>query len=303
MKHQTKALILLSIPFILKGASWASTNHKDTDTDLLTGIHLVRSQDKILWEVWADQGRRYSKKNEFHLDTVKGVFTINQKETLEVTGQKSFINWETKDLSLKGHVVAQTPHGNTLKTDQLFYSSLHHTLESPTPIEATLTQGTQTVHTIKSSRMSIDLKSSLAKLQGNVSVQGFINGNKPFFIQSSRAIWRGSSHSCEFFEKVLMRTHQITISGLQLQLNYHKKTSTIVQLIVTGNVKAYHEDKIVTSRKMEADLKKKQLVFTGQPKVVQGHHELKGNKIVFHLKKPSIQVYKAQVKIKDEKFH
>ena len=324
MKRKIGVLAFLLAFLILGQIFWKDVKQKDPSTETppkdneteitasLKGVHLVKSQDKSLWEIWAEQGTRYSKKNELHLDKVKGAFFVQPEETLEVIGEKSLVNLDTKDLSMSGNVIARSTHGNIFKTDQIVYSSLHHTLESPTAIEAQLILGDKTIHTIRSSRMSINLKTSRAELQGRVSVKGSTNHNKPFTIKSNKAIWNGSSHSSEFLGSVRIRTDQITISGLKLQLNYSKETGMISNLSMTGTIKARHEDKIVTSKQMHADLKRREFVFTGEPKVIQDQNELRGEKIVFDRKQHSIQVHKAQIKIKKkakmkktkkEKFH
>ena len=269
----------------------------------LTEIYMTETHyDGRGWELWAHKSFRYWGEDELHLEDIKGAFPASQGVSFVVTGQVGIIDMNTMDMEINGDVVTQSSNGYTFKAGLILYSSHHHRLEGPSPIEVILPNDKErdVPVVIKGSEMVADLTTALVEIHGDVVMEQPFGKDKKLMVQSEKATFSGQSNLAQFFKNVVISMAPMKITGSEAQFEYEKEMGSISSVKVKGKVRAYDADKWITSKQVEIHLKEEKFVFKGNPRVVQGEDELRGEEIVLRDGGQFVQIRKARVKVDAE---
>jgi lipopolysaccharide export system protein LptA len=110
-------------------------------------------------------------------------------------------------------------------------------------------------------------------------------GGKSQIIISSETLTADNKNNTAVFEgKVVAKTDDITMYSDKMIVSYDNKDSKIIKIHALGNVKVHNEDRALFSNEAIYINNEEKIIFTGNPKVIEGENMITGKQIIFFLK-------------------
>jgi len=181
--NRIKIAILISIGFIVLVVSlslWASYRGRKPPEDVplpkmavdgadsrLEKIRFVEEkQGRKSWELEAKAMQQYQGQNVMVLEDVKLTFYNKDGRTLTVTGKEGKVYQDTKNMELRGDVVATSSDGYRFETNSMTYNHQEKKIRTPDPVDL---DGEQL--RVKGRGMVVDMEARTVKVLHEVRTQ------------------------------------------------------------------------------------------------------------------------------------
>jgi LPS export ABC transporter protein LptC len=126
-----------------RGASGASSSPPPSTAPEVTlrQIHMIETREGAqLWELWADRAEVHERDGYTILlrehRPVKVMLYSNQGQ-LTCTADRAWVDLKTKDVRLKGGVIARSDQGTELRTEELLWLAVSRRVQTDRPVAVT----------------------------------------------------------------------------------------------------------------------------------------------------------------------
>lgn len=105
----------------------------------------------------------------------------------------------------------------------------------------------------------------------------------PIIINSQRLTTDNKARTGLFENSVVARTPDMTIYTDKMLVYYEKDTGNVKRIDASGRVKFIKEDRVITSQEATYFADGEKVVFTGDPRAVQGEDVVTGTKMTYFM--------------------
>jgi lipopolysaccharide export system protein LptA len=123
----------------------------------------------------------------------------------------------------------------------------------------------------------------------------------PIIITSDRLTADNQTHSAIFENSVVARTTDMTIYADRMLVNYDKDTGNVTKIDAVGRVKLIKENMVITSNEAIYYAEGDKVIFTGDPRAVDGKNVVTGTKMTYLLNEDRFLVEGSKVFLKKNK--
>src|SRR5574340_1812521 len=123
----------------------------------------------------------------------------------------------------------------------------------------------------------------------------------PINITSETLTADNKAHTALFEKNVVARTTDLTIHSDKMLVFYKEDSGTVTKIEATGNVKVLKEARIITSKSAVYYADEDKVVFTGEPRAMDGENVVSGTKIIYLMGSDRFQVENSRVILKGNK--
>ncbi|MEN8264358.1 MAG: lipopolysaccharide transport periplasmic protein LptA, partial [Nitrospirota bacterium] len=110
------------------------------------------------------------------------------------------------------------------------------------------------------------------------------DGKSQIIISSETLTADNKNNTAVFEGKVVAKTDDITMYSDKMIVSYDSKDSKIIKIHALGNVKVNNEERALFSKEAIYIDNEEKIIFTGNPKVIEGENMITGKQIIFFLK-------------------
>jgi len=125
----------------------------------------------------------------------------------------------------------------------------------------------------------------------------------PVTITSETLTADNKAHTALFETNVVAKTTNLTIQADKMLVFYKEDGGDVTKIESTGNVKVLKEDRIITSKAATYYADEEKVVFTGEPRAMDGDNVVSGTKIVYFMTNDRFFVENSKVILKSKKEH
>lgn len=108
--------------------------------------------------------------------------------------------------------------------------------------------------------------------------------NKSITITSETLTADNRNSNAVFEGSVVAKTDEMTIYSDKMTVYYSDAEKNVKEIYATGNVKVHSKERAIFSKEASYINNKEMIIFTGNPKAVEGDNIITGTKIIFFLK-------------------
>lgn len=136
----------------------------------------------------------------------------------------------------------------------------------------------------------------------NVSAAPLIdNTDKKTVIITSETLTADNKNSTAIFEgSVVAKTDDITMYSDKMTVFYDNTRNKVTKIHALGHVKVRKEERALFSDEAIYLAEDDKIVFTGNPKAVDGENVISGTQIIFHLKDDRAEVQGSRVVLQNK---
>lgn len=117
----------------------------------------------------------------------------------------------------------------------------------------------------------------------------------PVTITSEMLTADNQARTALFEGSVVARTSDVTIYSDKMLVSYDKNTGNVMRIDATGRVRFVKEDRVVTSHEATYQADGEKLVFTGEPRAVEGENVVSGRRMTYLLNEDRLLVEDSKV--------
>lgn len=267
---------------------------------MMSGVHILGTKKSGReWELWADTAEGYNDKGLWLLNTVKTDFFAINGAVYNVKGEKGEVDQNSKNLIVTGNVVMRSSNGYTFKTEKLMYNSEDKLITSPVPVKVIgpRESSSQLRLHLNGDRLKASLDDSFMWVTGNVKTRKALEDGRLARIQCDSARLSGVDNSVQFSEDVEIDVDGMRVTGPAAVFQYSKDGKKLESVLVEGGARLSEKDKWATADEVDFSLMEDRVVFRGNPRLVHGGDELRGEEIIFTKNGKRVQVVKARAKV------
>jgi len=125
----------------------------------------------------------------------------------------------------------------------------------------------------------------------------------PINITSETLTADNKAHTALFEKNVVAKTTDLTIYSDKMLVYYKEDGGTVTKIESTGNVKVLRESRIITSKSAIYYADEEKVIFTGEPRAMDGDNVVSGTKIIYLMDSDRFQVENSKVTLKSKKDH
>ena len=103
----------------------------------------------------------------------------------------------------------------------------------------------------------------------------------PIIITSEMLTADNKAHTALFEHSVIARTTDMTIYADRMLVHYDEDTGDVNQIDAEGKVKVIKENRAITSPKAIYYAEEEKVIFTGDPRAVEGENVVTGKKMTY----------------------
>jgi lipopolysaccharide export system protein LptA len=118
---------------------------------------------------------------------------------------------------------------------------------------------------------------------------------QPVVITSETLIAHNKTNTAVFEGSVVAKTDGITMSSDKMTVFYDNSESKIKKIHASGNVKVHNKERAIFANDAIYLDKEEKIIFTGNPKAVEGENVITGTQITFFLKEDRAEVEGSRV--------
>ncbi len=104
--------------------------------------------------------------------------------------------------------------------------------------------------------------------------------------RKSTAVFEGS---------VVAKTDEVTIYSDRMTVSYSDAEKNVKEIRATGNVKVHSKEKAIFSKEASYITDEENIIFSGNPKVIEGDNVITGTRITYFLKDDRVVVEDSRV--------
>src|SRR4030065_1536470 len=123
----------------------------------------------------------------------------------------------------------------------------------------------------------------------------------PINITSETLTADNKAHTALFEKNGVAKTTDLTIHSDKMLVYYKEDGGTVTKIEATGNVKVLKESRIITSKSAIYYADEEKVVFTGEPRAMDGDNVVSGTKIIYLLANDRFLVENSRVTLKSKK--
>jgi lipopolysaccharide export system protein LptA len=118
---------------------------------------------------------------------------------------------------------------------------------------------------------------------------------------TSETLTNDNQHHTALFEKnVVAKTTDMTIYADRMLVYYNEQGGDVTRIDATGNVKVYKDTRLITSEAAVYYADEDKVVFTGEPRAVDGDNVVTGSVITYYVKDDRSVVEHSKVILKNK---
>jgi lipopolysaccharide export system protein LptA len=133
------------------------------------------------------------------------------------------------------------------------------------------------------------------------SAEGARRIKGPITITSEMLTADDQSHTALFENSVVAKTADMTIYADRMLVYYNKDTGNVTQIDAKGDVKLIRENRIITSSEATYYTEGEKIIFTGNPRALEGENVVTGSKMTYLLNEDRFFVEGSKVFLKKRK--
>jgi lipopolysaccharide export system protein LptA len=137
-------------------------------------------------------------------------------------------------------------------------------------------------------------------VQANAEIQK-ANVKGPITITSESLTADNKAHTALFEKNVIAKTTNLTIYADKMLVFYKEDGGDVTKIEATGNVKVLRESRIITSKSATYYAEEEKVVFSGDPRALDGDNVVSGTKITYFMIDDRFLVENSKVILKSKK--
>lgn len=126
------------------------------------------------------------------------------------------------------------------------------------------------------------------------------NVKGPITITSESLTADNKAHTALFEKNVTAKTTDLTIHADKM-LVFYKEDGVVTKIEATGNVRVLREARIITSKSATYYADEEKVLFTGEPRAMDGDNIVSGTKIIYFMGDDRFLVENSKVILKSKK--
>lgn len=264
------------------------------------GIHIVESQKgQRDFELFADSAEGQQGVGTWNLFDMKVNYYNKQVIDYTVTGEKGFVDGQTKDMDILGNVKTVSKNGYEFLTTSIHYKALDRLITSPDQV---VMRGPRDKDgeglRLTGKEMIVDVEKNTMLIKSQIRAQKELSEGEKAVITSQEAEFSGVNQKAFFRGQVRMSYKKMIIEAPEASFDYTEGSDFLSSVQFDGGVRFMDDDKKATSQQMKLNLRAQEVILDGNPQVVQDQDELRGERITFLEggKKVRVERVKAQMK-------
>jgi lipopolysaccharide export system protein LptA len=123
----------------------------------------------------------------------------------------------------------------------------------------------------------------------------------PITVTSETLTADNKAHTALFEKNVVAKTTDMTIHADWMLVYYQEQGGDVTKIEAKGNVRVYREAKVITSKEAVYFADEEKVVFTGDPRAVDGENVVTGSKITYYTKDDRSLVENSRVILKNKR--
>ncbi len=123
----------------------------------------------------------------------------------------------------------------------------------------------------------------------------------PIIITSEILTADNQNHTAIFEKSVVAKTTDMTIYADKMLVYYNKDTGNVTRIDIAGGVKVIKENRVITSKEATYYAEGEKVIFTGEPRAVDGENVVTGKKMTYLLNEDRFLVEDSKVFLKKNK--
>lgn len=117
----------------------------------------------------------------------------------------------------------------------------------------------------------------------------------PIIITSEILTADNQTHTALFENSVVARTTDMTIYADKMLVYYNEDTGNVIRIEAEGGVKLIKENRVITSKEAAYYADGEKVIFTGEPRAVEGENVVTGRKMTYLLNEDRFLVEGSKV--------
>src|SRR4030042_3721938 len=117
----------------------------------------------------------------------------------------------------------------------------------------------------------------------------------PIIITSEILTADNQTHTALFENSVVARTTDMTIYADRMLVYYDKDTGSVTKIEAVGAVKLIKENNVITSKEATYYADEEKVIFTGEPRAVDGENVITGSKMTYLINEDRFLVESSKV--------
>ncbi|MCC6276350.1 MAG: LPS export ABC transporter periplasmic protein LptC [Oligoflexia bacterium] len=276
------------------------TSAVETTSQEMSGAHVFGiTNGRKEWELDAQQGQGFKDKGTWRLKKVKVKFFGNSNVEYLVSGDEGTVETETKDMEISGNVLTTTSDGYVVKSGAVKYLAKEKLLSTAEAFDLMGPETSDGQIRIVGAGFEADLKTNEMTLKQNVKAEKLFKNNRYMQIRSHHAKVKGKANMARFEQNVQVDMDQVRMTGDRADFLY-APGGNLKSLLLEGNVRVTDRERLAVSRRAEILFAQNEFVLSGDPRVMQGENELRGEEIRFIDGGKEIRVIKAKARVDGE---
>ncbi len=123
----------------------------------------------------------------------------------------------------------------------------------------------------------------------------------PITITSESLTADNKAHTALFEKNVVAKTTDLTIQADKMLVFYREEGGEVTKIEATGNVKVLREARIITSKSATYFADEEKVIFTGEPRAMDGDNVVSGTKMIYFMVDDRFLVENSKVILKSKK--
>ena len=121
----------------------------------------------------------------------------------------------------------------------------------------------------------------------------------PITVTSETLTADNRAHTALFEKNVVARTPDMTLYADNMLVFYTEKGGDVTKIEATGNVRLYKDSRVITSQKATYFAGEGKVVFTGEPRAVDGKNVVTGSTMTYFIDQDRSYVENSKVILND----
>lgn len=151
-------------------------------------------------------------------------------------------------------------------------------------------------------RFTVNILLVIFLLCSTASAAGITTGTgekKPVVITSDKLTANNKNNTAVFEGSVVAKTDDMTMLSDKMTVYYDNSGKKISKIHAVGSVKVYNSEKVIFSKEALYVDEEEKIVFSGDPKAIEGKNILTGKQITYYLKSNRAVVEGSKIILQD----
>lgn len=123
----------------------------------------------------------------------------------------------------------------------------------------------------------------------------------PITVTSESLTTDNKAHTALFEKNVLVRTPDMTMAADKMLIFYKEDGGEVTKIEATGNVRLVKESRAITAQNATYYADEDKVVFTGEPKAIDGDNVVTGSRMTYLIKEDRSRVENSRVFLKNKR--